>query len=431
MELFTKNENGPAYHDNTAESTHHFVRCLRMSVIRQEPSFSISTLIGINRRNEYVVITTLLSPTDDEELDHHHRNPMMKITMALTYCAFLVRQRALGFSSQTTKATLRFQSTRMFSSSGVSPADVNLMKDILFRVREINKMPENINLLDFRVDGMTLGKVTTDNADLLCSIPNDQGQPVFAVHASPQGTPELTLTPSGAGTSFESRTQAVATVMEAMRDQGVIAGWRDEAFPVSTSFYEQPLFVMERAAVPFLGVLEYGVHVNGLVRDEQGDVKMWIGRRSATKSKFPGMLDHIVAGGQPAGLSLMDNVIKECMEEASIPEEMTKAGVRPAGAISYETFSERTGAISRVVLFNYDLYLPKDFVPKPMDGEVEEFFLWSIDDILESLRKEYPDPIKPNCYVVIIDYLLREGHLSPQVPGYLDVLRELRSGDCC
>eukprot|EP00984_Skeletonema_dohrnii_P003890 scaffold1339_cov129-Skeletonema_dohrnii-CCMP3373.AAC.1 len=30
---------------------------------------------------------------------------------------------------------------------------------------------------------------------------------------------------------------------------------------------------------------------------------MWMARRSKTKSKFPSMLDHIVAGGQPAGLS--------------------------------------------------------------------------------------------------------------------------------
>jgi hypothetical protein len=38
-----------------------------------------------------------------------------------------------------------------------------------------------------------------------------------------------------------------------------------------------------------------------------------------------------------------------------------------------------------------------------------------------------PIPSSPNCYPVIIDYLLRKGHVSPDVPGYLDVLRELRS----
>jgi isopentenyldiphosphate isomerase len=222
--------------------------------------------------------------------------------------------------------------------------------------------------------------------------------------------------------------------MEQLRDDGVISGWRGEEYPVSASFYEDPVFVMERAAVPLLGAIEYGVHVNGLVKSTDKDVKMWIARRSQSKSKYPGMLDHIVAGGQPAGLSLMENVVKECMEEAGIPEDLIRAGIRPAGASSYETYSsgKRTlpAGISRAVLFNYDLYLPPDFVPKPLDGEVEEFFLWSIDEILQSMSKDYPDPIKPNCYSVIIDYLLREGHLSPEVPGYLDVLRELRNGNC-
>ena len=144
----------------------------------------------------------------------------------------------------------------------------------------------------------------------------------------------------------------------------------------------------------------------------------------------PGMLDHIVAGGVPFGLSLMDNVVKECMEEAGIPEHLVRAGIRPAGAISYATYNNRTDTVTRAVLFNYDLDLPTDFVPTAVDGEVEEFFLWSIDELFASMASEDRDPIKPNCYVVIIDYLMRAGYLSPEVPGYLDVLRELRSGEC-
>ena len=33
------------------------------------------------------------------------------------------------------------------------------------------------------------------------------------------------------------------------------------------------------------------------------------------KPNWPGKLDHIVAGGQPYGISVMENVIKECEEE--------------------------------------------------------------------------------------------------------------------
>jgi len=126
----------------------------------------------------------------------------------------------------------------------------------------------------------------------------------------------------------------------------------------------------------------------------------------------------------------MENVIKECEEEAGIPPEIARSNIHATGVISYESFEPKRDKVSRVVLFNYDLYLPKDFVPKPVDGEVEEFFLWSIDQLKESMARDFPDPIKPNCYVVIIEYLLRMGYISPETPGYLDIVRELRSGDC-
>lgn len=315
------------------------------------------------------------------------------------------------------------------------------MQDVLWRVRDVNRMDDDVrsSLLSFEVDGLVLGKVRPNTAKLLCS--TYDSDPIFCmqeqeipVSSSDNNNkkPVLTLNEKVAGSTFDSRTAAVARVMEKLREDGIITGWRNEDYPVATGFYEEPVFSMERAAVHFLGVLEYGVHINGLVRDRNGNgfPKMWIARRSKTKSKYPGMLDHIVAGGQPVGLSLMENCIKECWEEASIPEDLTRKGIRPAGAISYELYSPRSETISRAVLFNYDLYLPSDFVPKPVDGEVEEFFLWNTDDILAAMAKDYPDPIKPNCYSVIIDYLLREGILSPEVPGYLDVLRELRSGDC-
>lgn len=37
---------------------------------------------------------------------------------------------------------------------------------------------------------------------------------------------------------------------------------------------------------------------------------------------------------QPAGLSCMDNLVKECQEEASIPAALAKTA-RPVGVVSY------------------------------------------------------------------------------------------------
>ena len=56
------------------------------------------------------------------------------------------------------------------------------------------------------------------------------------------------------------------------------------------------------------------------------------------KSKWPGMMDHLAAGGQPIGLSLTENVVKECFEEAGIHESITRKGLRAAGAVTYENY---------------------------------------------------------------------------------------------
>lgn len=312
------------------------------------------------------------------------------------------------------------------------------MRDMLRRIRDVNSVPNDIksSLIDFVVGGKKLGKVTPDICEMLCSSSPTMSGPIFKTVENKGGSSSshhiaLTLT-EAAGSTCQSRTNAVMSIMSHLRAEGTITGWRDELYPVSEGFYDDPIFLVERVAAPFLGAQEYGVHVNGLVKDDdqQGNTKMWMARRSRTKSKYPGMLDHIVAGGQPAGLGLMENVVKECGEEAGVPELIARSGVRPGGAISYETYSDGKGVISRAVLFCYDLTLPRDFEPKAVDGEVEEFFLWTMDEVMESMTVDFPDPIKPNCYPVIIDFLLREGHLDPEVPGYLDVLRELRGGSC-
>eukprot|EP01083_Nonionella_stella_P222604 794145_1 len=161
---------------------------------------------------------------------------------------------------------------------------------------------------------------------------------------------------------------------------------------------------------------------------------MWIARRSPIKSTYPSMTDQIVAGGQGAGLGLMENVLKECQEEAGIPDELTKNGIKAIGAVSYEMEVMHPHPdirlLERMVLFHYDFMLPDSFVPAVVDGEVEEFMQSDIQEQLVSMAIDYHDPMKPNCYLCVIDYLLRKGHLSPDTKGYLDVLRELRSGSC-
>lgn len=68
---------------------------------------------------------------------------------------------------------------------------------------------------------------------------------------------------------------------------------------------------------------------------------------------------------QPHGLSPLDNVLKECAEEAGIPRELAVTA-RPVGAVSYLTIA--ANGYKPDVLFCYDIELPPDFVPTPQVG---------------------------------------------------------------
>jgi len=113
-------------------------------------------------------------------------------------------------------------------------------------------------------------------------------------------------------------------------------GWRDELYPIYGDSNNQSgvAFVMERCATPLFGVLTLGVHLNGYTRNEQGQVKMWVARRAKTKPTWPGWLDNTVAGGIPHTLSVTESIVKEAMEEASLPTEIAEKAL-PRGAISY------------------------------------------------------------------------------------------------
>lgn len=216
-----------------------------------------------------------------------------------------------------------------------------------------------------------------------------------------------------------SRTRAVAEVLEVLRAKGEIRGWRDEPYPVTVSFAAAPLMTLERAAVPLFGVTAFAIHLNGVVGD-RADLRMWVAKRSLTKPTGPGKLDQMVAGGQPAGVSLADNLVKECAEEATIPADIALRAV-PIGAVSYTT--ERPEGLRRDVLFNYDLELPGDFEPGNADGEVESFHLWPIERVVETVRDT--DDFKFNCALVVIDFLIRRGLIAPDHPDYVELQRGL------
>ena len=151
---------------------------------------------------------------------------------------------------------------------------------------------------------------------------------------------------------------------------------------------------------------------------------VWVAKRSMSKATYPGLFDQMVAGGQPAGLSFADNVRKECEEEASLPPAVL-AGVRPAGLVSYR-YTTRKG-LSTKVLAAYDVEMPAGLVPICADGEVEEFTLLPIAEVLQSIREKLP-LWKPNSALVVVDFAVRHGFVSPDEPGFVEIIHLLRAG---
>ena len=231
---------------------------------------------------------------------------------------------------------------------------------------------------------------------------------------------QLSLSPQVAG--FETMTRLFEEVADRLVASGHMAKKRRERYPLLRRFQDTPLAAVDRGLVAVLGLRSFGIHVNGYVRGGS-ELQLWVGKRAKDKATAPGKLDHLIAGGQPLGLSLADNLVKEAWEEAGLPAEMARRA-RSVGIISYKTFF--TDGQRDDVLYCYDLEVPADWTPEPQDDEVEHFELWPLSRVIERLEKT--DDFKFNVGLVLVDFLMRHGYLTPDAPGYERIAHLLRSG---
>ena len=277
----------------------------------------------------------------------------------------------------------------------------------LDRIAECNRHDLS-RFLPFEVEGKRIGWVRRSLTERLAERPE-----VFAVGAERVGFAAGLDTP-------ERRSAALAEVVRDWRGSGLLRRVSGELLAVGAGMEEPPLFLIDRSAVQAFGFSAVGVHVNGYVRAPDG-LHVWIAERAAGRHSYPGMLDNMVAGGQPAGLSLMENVVKEAAEEAGIPEALAQRA-RPAGAVTY--CLETDAGLRPDILYVYDLELPAGFEPRNADGEVAHFELWPAARLAETVRDTRR--FKFNCNLVIIDFLIRRGVLGPEEPDYAAILAGLR-----
>ncbi|HHH38645.1 MAG TPA: DUF4743 domain-containing protein [Sedimenticola sp.] len=257
--------------------------------------------------------------------------------------------------------------------------------------------------IPFVVDGMVVGRVRPAFARAL-----DPWPELFPVR---EGRLELRLPPG----DIEARSRPLAGVLRQLVERGVLSHLHGEQYVATPGGRGQGVVLIDRAAAPAFGIRAFGQHLNGFVRGRDG-LKLWIGRRSADRINFPGRLDHLVAGGLPWGIGLLENLVKECHEEAGIPETLARQAV-PVGAVTY--VAETDKGLKPDTLYCYDLELPEDFRPRCTDGEVAAFYLWPVARVMEVVSGS--DEFKLNCNLVITDFLIRHGCLGPEHPEYLEL----------
>ncbi len=263
--------------------------------------------------------------------------------------------------------------------------------------------------LPFLLDGQHVGWVRHDISALLGSYPD-----VFRIDRRAVTLQPRLVTP-------EERSIAVDAVCDDLALKHNVPRRMGERYAVAPRWGDPLEMTLDRAVACLFGVRAYGVHVNGLV--QQGEaLSLWIARRADNRDVAPGKLDNLIAGGQPAHLSLMENLVKEAKEEANVPAPLAQKA-RLVGAVSY--CMENKWGLKPDTMFCYDLEIPPDFTPQNLDGEIQSFQCLPVSDVLDRVRETWD--FKLNVNLVIIDFLIRKSILTPDnEPNYLELVKGLR-----
>ena len=136
-----------------------------------------------------------------------------------------------------------------------------------------------MHYLPLWIGGAILGRVRSDLAEALLRHPGVREA-------------EVGLRLQDEGFSRAARSRLLQSVALHLRQEGLIADWRNEHCSV-LDHEGHELARCERGAFRTLGLQNRAVHINGY----RPDGLVWVARRSPLKRADPGMLDNLAAGG--------------------------------------------------------------------------------------------------------------------------------------
>ncbi|PHH78794.1 hypothetical protein CDD80_6250 [Ophiocordyceps camponoti-rufipedis] len=185
------------------------------------------------------------------------------------------------------------------------------------------------------------------------------------------------------------------------------------------------------------GIVTSGVHLNlYTMKKTDGDddddnisrprMHVWVSRRSH-KVTYAGKLDQVVAGAMDPvdGMDPLRTLQREAMEEARLTVEISSRRVKTTDGITVGTVQDgpritfydrkdptagcERGQLEPGIRFTYDLEVDASFRPTPAEPDAASaFVLKPVDEVKRDLmRCEW----KPNCGLVMLDFLLRKGQI--------------------
>ena len=250
---------------------------------------------------------------------------------------------------------------------------------------------------------------------------------IWAVNAARKTVTLLSSTSKSAAEKQFST--SLSTFLREIRERKVfrvLDGWREELYPIYNKD-KSLIMSIERSASPLFGVVTYGVHMTGYIKDAHG-IKIWTPRRSKNKQTYPGMIDNTVAGGLSTGEQPFECLIREAAEEASLPKDIVRKGAKACGTLTYFHVRDaraggETGLCQPECQYLYDLELPSDVIPEPGDNEATDFQLLTVEKVQEAMANGL---FKPNCALMLLEFFVRHGILTPEdEPDYIEIVARL------
>ena len=178
-------------------------------------------------------------------------------------------------------------------------------------------------------------------------------------------------------------TTGLNLVATALHEAGLAGAWRHEQLAVCDANGLR-MGTVERAAVRSLGIATMAVHLVG----QAPDGRFWVQQRAFDKPNDPGKWDTLMGGMVSSTDTLETALARETREEAGL-HKADLQGLRHGGRLNTRRpASDGNGA--GYVVENIDWYVctvPDGIAPINQDGEVEQFALMGVAQLLEAIRR--------------------------------------------